>query len=147
MVKRWAGFNNGRQYPLPYFKHLWLPKCVHQGIGYHWPLLAPARLFIYLSHRMVDPVITVYRHDQNQIFSFTRCLMIQFIIKSITKLRNPFVDNNFLRPSRSETSFHIIPRISVYKRNCQSGHLCWVMTKTFREVALSTYYLLQKYIT
>ena len=47
--KRRAGASNGQRYPLPcctYFGNL---KCVQQGKGYCWSLLAPAHLFSILK--------------------------------------------------------------------------------------------------
>ena len=46
--KRRPRASNGQQYPLPYSPHFRFPKCVQQGRGYRWPLLALDRLsFIF----------------------------------------------------------------------------------------------------
>ena len=42
--------SKGQQYPLPCCTHFRFPKCVQQGGGYCWPLLALGRLLDASSH-------------------------------------------------------------------------------------------------
>ena len=51
----------GDQYPLPCCAHFRFPKCVQQGRGYRWPLLAPGRLFpssLFLNLTLVSHLLT-----------------------------------------------------------------------------------------
>ena len=53
--------SNGQQYPLPCRAHLRFPKCVRQGRGYRWPLLALGRLIpsILIHQPMIAPKVIV----------------------------------------------------------------------------------------